>query len=166
MDLGKIHYIWMSKIAGRHSADDDWWLAMGAAATLADYLDIDDREALQEALMRGATGHMEWLPLCNLDVVPERLLWDTPRDSCWSCCWAALLKARYEQGRETVDDFLVRAMLEEAWRTCPSNTLASAFIDAIKNEATPPLDELIARTSTAIAADVGLDGEKEIHDGL
>lgn len=146
-------------LSAAYPAEEEWWVALGAASVMADYLDIDDREALKEALLRASDGNMEWLPLPSVKTLPPGILWGTPRAPCWSCCWSMLLKARHESSRENPDGILVRAMLEEAWRTCPSTTLASDFVDAVTHEALPPIDELLARTSTLIAAEGALSEE-------
>lgn len=160
MTQGEVHYRWMAELAASGQSEDNWWLALGAAARMADYLEVGDREALKEALLRASTGHMEWLPLASVKELPDAVLWNIPRDPCWGCCWIALLKANYESSKETPDDVLVRAMVKEAWRTCPSTILADVLCDAVKTEASSQLDDLLARTSTVMIADTGLDAER------
>lgn len=161
MTQGEVHYRWMVELAATGQSDDDWWIAIGAAARMSDYLEVGDREALKEALLRASTGHMEWLPLVSVKELTGAILWDIPRDPCWGCCWIALLKAKYEASKETPDNVLVLAMVKEAWRTCPSSIVADVLRDAVKTEALSQLDDLIARTSTLMIADTGLDAAEE-----
>lgn len=147
----------MATLAEEHPLEEEWWVALGAAAAMIPYLAPDDAAALSEALLRASTGSMTWLPLYSVTGIPDKLVWEIPRNSCWECCWMMLVRARYESNRTRPDPLRKGALLEEAWRTCPSETVSSVLKAALVSpDNAPSMDDIIAQTAGEIAGDLGL----------